>query len=109
MTIALVAFAAAALLALWWSANLAVTIAVLDVENGAIRRVQGSLAPGVLADLADVLAKPPVPRGRVRVVRDAGAARVEIRGEIAADQAQRIRNVIGNVPLVRLARARPRR
>jgi hypothetical protein len=45
-------------------------------------------------------------RGRVRIVRDAEAARVEIDGEIAPDQAQRLRNVIGNVPLVRLGRRR---
>jgi hypothetical protein len=109
MTVAIVACAAGALVALWWSARAALTIAVLDVENGAIRRVRGGISPGVLADLADVLARPPVARGRVRVVRDAGAARVEIRGQVTPEQAQRIRNVIGNVPLVRLARGRPRR
>jgi hypothetical protein len=106
MALAFVACAAVALVALWWSARAAMTIAVLDVEKGAIRRVRGGLSPGVLADVADVLAKPPVARGRVRVVRDGGAARVEIRGEIGPEHAQRLRNVIGNVPLVRLARGR---
>jgi hypothetical protein len=108
MALALAAFAAVALAALWWNARAAMTIAVLDVENGAIRRVRGGLSPGVLADIADVVAKPPVARGRVRVVRDAGAARVEIRGDIGPEHAQRLRNVIGNVPLVRLARRRRR-
>jgi hypothetical protein len=103
MALVFVAFAAAALAALWWNARAALTIAVLDVENGAIRRVRGGLAPGVLADIADVLAKPPVARGRVRVVRNAGAARVEIHGDIGPEHAQRLRNVIGNVPFVRLA------
>jgi hypothetical protein len=106
MLIASLACAAAALTALWWSARAAITIAVLDVENGAIRRIRGGLSPGVLADLEEVVAKPPISRGRVRIVRDAGTARVEIGGEITPDQAQRLRNVIGNVPLVRLARER---
>jgi hypothetical protein len=106
MIIAFAACAAVALAALWWNARAALTIAVLDVENGAIRRVRGGLSPSVLGDLADILAKPPVVRGRVRIVRDAGAARVEIRGEIGPEHAQRLRNVIGNVPLVRLARGR---
>jgi hypothetical protein len=109
MLIASLACAAAALWALWWRATAAITIAVLDVEDGAIRRIRGGLSPGVLADLEEVVAKPPISRGRVRIVRDAGAARVEIGGQIAPDQAQRLRNVIGNVPLVRLARGRPRR
>jgi len=109
MTVAFVACTALALVALWHSARAALTIAVLDVENGVIRRIRGGLAPGVLADLEDVLAKPPVSRGRVRIVRDAGTARVEIHGAITPDQAQRIRNVIGNVPLVRLSRRRPGR
>jgi hypothetical protein len=103
MTLVFAACAAVALAALWWSARAALTIAVLDVRNGAIRRVRGGLSPGVLADVADVLAKPPVARGRVRIMRDAGVARVEIRGEIGPEHAQRLRNVIGNVPLVRLA------
>jgi len=109
MIIAFAVCAAVSLAALWWSASAAFTIAVLSVENGVIRRVHGGLTPGVLADLADVLAKPPVSRGRVRIVRDAGAARVEVRGAITPEQVQRLRNVIGNVPLVRLARRPPRR
>jgi hypothetical protein len=108
MLVAFIACAVVALMALWWSARAAITIAVLDVEDGAIRRIRGGLSAGVLGDLEDVLAKPPVSRGRVRIVRDAGAARVEIGGEIAPDQAQRLRNVIGNVPLARLARERRR-
>jgi hypothetical protein len=69
MIVVLAACAAVALAALWWNARAAITIAVLDVENGAIRRVRGGLSPGVLANVADVLANPPVSRGRVRVVR----------------------------------------
>ena len=109
MTLALAAFVAVALAALWWSARSALTIAVLRVENGVVRRVHGGLAPSVFADVADVLARPPVSRARVRILRDAGVARLEIRGAITPEQVQRLRNVIGNVPLVRLARARPRR
>ena len=109
MIVAFAVCAAVSLAALWWSASAALTIAVLSVENGVIRHVRGRLAPGVLSDVADVLAKPPVARGRVRIVRDAGVARLEIRGAITPEQVQQLRNVIGNVPLVRLARGRLRR
>lgn len=104
-----VAGCAVLLLALWMSARAALTICVLDVRKGVTRRVRGRLSPGVLADLQDVLAKPPVERARLRIVRQAGAARLELRGDVPEGQRQRLRNVIGIVPLAKLARGRARR
>jgi hypothetical protein len=62
----------------------------------------------VLADLRDVAKKPPIKDLRIRIVRASGRAEVQLIGKVSGDQAQRIRNVVGSVPLARLANA-PRR
>jgi hypothetical protein len=98
----------AALGALYVAARRAVTIAELEIEGGKVRVVRGGIAPPILADLRDVAAKVPADRGRVRIVRSSGRAAVELSGAIGDGQAQRIRNVIGSVPLARLVNA-PRR
>ena len=44
--------------------------------------------------------------GHIRVTRASGRAEVELKGNIDERAAQRIRNVIGSVPLARLINAR---
>lgn len=83
----------------------ATTIVDLAIERGALRVVRGGVAPPVLADLRDVVRDPPIGEGRIRVLRASGRAEVELRGAIDERQAQRIRNVIGSVPLARLVNA----
>lgn len=100
---------AAALVTLYVVARRAVTVAELTIERGVVRVVRGGLAPRVLADLGDVAARPPIARARVRVARASGRAEVTITGEVPPGQAQGIRNVIGSVPLARLANARRRK
>jgi hypothetical protein len=80
--------------------------AVTIVEDGAVRVVRGGIPAAVLNDIHDVVRDPPVRAARVRIVRAARHALVEIDGEITAHQVQRIRNVIGNVPPARLASGR---
>jgi Protein of unknown function (DUF3634) len=98
----------AALVALYTAARRAVTIAELEIEAGVLRVVRGGIAPPVLADLRDVARRPPIADLRVRITRSSGRAAVELVGDVTAEQAQRIRNVIGSVPLARLVNA-PRR
>lgn len=98
----------AALGALYVAARRAVTIAELDIERGAVRVVRGGIAPPILADLRDVARRPPLDGVRVRILRSSGRAAVELVGDVPAEQAQRIRNVVGRVPLARLVNA-PRR
>ncbi len=97
------------LTALWVSARAAITICVLDVREGVTRRVRGDISPAVLADLRDVLANPPVERARLRIVRDAGTAQLQLHGHVPDAQRQRLLNVIGTVPVAKLARGRARR
>ncbi len=90
------------LLLVWASARAAVTIAVLRIEGGSVEVTRGRLPPRVLADLRDVAARPRIDSATVRIVRDRGHARVEIRGPVDPRHVQRLRNVVGNVPVARL-------
>jgi hypothetical protein len=98
-----------ALALLWRAARGAITICVAEVRDGRIEVTHGGIAPRLLADLGDIVARPPVQRATLRILRSRGAAEVETSGDISEAQAQRARNVIGSVPLAKLVNARVRR
>ena len=100
------AFVLAAMLLLWTVARNATTICVLDIKIGKVTARRGAIAPGVLSDIRDVARRPKVRRATVRITRSRGRAVVSLRGTLTPDQQQQIRNVIGTVPLAKLARAR---
>lgn len=102
--VAIVIFGAA-LVALYVASRRAITIAELEVEHGAVRVVRGGVVPPVLADLRDIARTPPIRQATIRILRSSGRAEVELRGVVSDAQAQRIRNVIGSVPLARLVNA----
>src|SRR5512140_1737970 len=91
-----------ALAALWWRAREAVTICVIEVTRGKAKLARGGIAPRVLADIGDVVRRPRIERATVRVVRNRGHAKLEVRGDIGDAQMQQLRNVIGSVPLAKL-------
>jgi hypothetical protein len=97
-----------ALAVLYVAASRAVTVAELSITRGVVRVVRGGIAPPVLADLRDVAKAPPIAELEVKIVRASGRAEVRFNGQISDAQAQRIRNVIGSVPLARLTNARRR-
>ena len=98
----------AATAALWVSARAAVTVCVLEVRAGTLRVVRGGLAPRVRSDIEDIVARPPLERATLRLVRRGGRAELEVKGTVSDAQRQRLRNVVGTVPLAQLANA-PRR
>jgi hypothetical protein len=100
-----IVIAAAALAGLYVASRRATTIADLAIEHGKLRVVRGGVAPAILSDLRDIVRDPPIADGAIRVLRASGRAEVELRG-VSDRQAQRIRNVIGSVPLARLINAR---
>ncbi len=106
MLLVTIAAIALALAALWWRAREAITICVIEVTDGRAKLARGAIAPRVLADVGDVVRRPPIERATVRVVRERDHARVEARGEISDAQMQQLRNVIGSVPLAKLINAR---
>ncbi len=98
-----------ALVLLWLAARSAITICVAEVRDGRIEVTHGGIAPRLLADLGDVVSRPRVERATLRIVRSRGAAGVETSGDISEAQKQRLRNVIGSVPLAKLTNVRGRR
>ena len=102
----LAALAGAVLVALYITARRAITVVDLEVCRGEVRVVRGGIAPPILADLRDVAAQPRIEAAHIRVVRSNGRAEVQLSGIATEAQAQRIRNVIGSVPLARLVNAR---
>ena len=96
----------AAMLLLWASARSATTVAVLEITKGKVSVTRGGIAPRVLGDIEDVVTRPKVSHATVRITRSRGRAEIELKGELSKDQRQRLRNVIGNVPLQKLVRKR---
>jgi hypothetical protein len=101
----IVAAVLVAVAALWASARRAVTVCVLEIAGGQVRVVRGGLAPRLLSDIEDVVARPRIERATLRIVRDSGRARLQVTGPVSIVQQQRLRNVVGSVPLAMLANA----
>ncbi len=87
----------------------AITLCVVEVRDGRIRLTRGGIAPRLLTDIGDIVASPRVARATVRIVRSRGSAALSAKGDLTDAQLQRIRNVIGSVPLAKLVNARGRR
>jgi hypothetical protein len=94
------------LIALWSSSRAAITIAVAQIRDGKLELTHGGLSPRVLGDLRDIASRPRIESATVRIVRQKDRARVEIRGRVSEQQVQRLRNVIGNVPVAQLVSGR---
>lgn len=99
---------AVGLVALYASARAATTVCVLDVVAGQVSVRRGGLAPRIRADIEDVVARPRVERATLRISRDRGSALLEVTGMVSEAQRQQLRNVVGSVPLAKLANARGR-
>jgi Protein of unknown function (DUF3634) len=103
------AFAAATLvglLALWISARGAITICVLEVVNGRVTLTKGGLAPRVFADVEDIVKRPKVKSATLRLSRAKDFAKLEASGTLTKIQRQQLQNLIGNVPVAKLAGTR---
>jgi len=93
------------LLLVWANARRAITIATLEIRDGKVEVTQGGISPRVLGDLRDIATRPRVKSAHVRILRAKDRARVEISGDISEQQVQRVRNVVGNVPVAQLVKA----
>lgn len=74
---------------------------VLRVDTGRVRFVRGRLPQSLLAEISDVLGRTQS-QGLLRVVIHRGTAELQPRGEFSPETVQRLRNLIGNVPLQRI-------
>lgn len=89
---------------LYVAARRAITVAELTFAGGTVHVRRGGIAPPILADLRDVARSTPA-TFHVRIVRDRGRADVRFRGAVDERVRQRVRNVVGRVPLARLVNA----
>jgi hypothetical protein len=90
------------------AARRAITLCVVEVRDGRIQVTRGGIAPRLLADIGNVVARPRVVNATVRIVRSRGSTALTASGDLTDAQLQRIRNVIGSVPLAKLVNARGR-
>lgn len=103
---ALIAVAGAILLflaALWFAARRDITVCILRVDNGQIAIADGTISPRVLSDLRDVVRRPAVKSATVRILRGKDHASVEVSGKLTSDQVQQLRNIVGSIPIAKLA------
>src|SRR3569832_831821 len=73
----------------------------LEVREGKARFIRGRMPQSLLTDLEDIVRAPPIERAELRAVLRSGQAYLETKGEISADQRQRLRNVLGTYSLQR--------
>ena len=93
------------LTALWFAAKRAITIFVADIADGELVVRRGSIAPRVLQGMREVVKRSEIKRGSLRIERDAGHARLICSTSIPGSDAQRLRNVVGSMPLAMLLNA----
>jgi uncharacterized protein DUF3634 len=84
-------------------------LCVLRVRDGEVRLSRGRIPQGLLDDIGDVVRSPPLREARLRVVRRSGKPELMTRGHVPPDQMQRLRNVIGQYSVQRIAAGGRRR
>jgi hypothetical protein len=77
----------------------------LSVRHGRVLLVRGRIPPGLLGDIRDAVARPPVPHGTIRAVKHDGGARLTASGAIDEGRAQRLRNIFQLYPVSKLRAA----
>lgn len=97
---------ATGLLLVWLNARAAITIAVAEIDEGKLTVTRGGLSSRVLDDLRDVVSRPKVRHASLRILRAKDRARLVVEGDVSEQQLQRLRNIVGNVPIAQLERAR---
>lgn len=95
--------------ALWfWSLRRAATLFSLKIRNGRIVQSSGTIPPGLLSDIADIVDRAGVSRANIRgIVRD-GKPVLSFQGEMSAGAQQQMRNVLGQFSTAQIRQAPPR-
>jgi hypothetical protein len=88
-----------------WRATQAGELFCVSVRHGRLLLVRGRAPGGLLADLAEVVGRPPVERATIRAFRTPQGAQLVVSGSIDEGRAQRLRNVFGIYPMSRLRSA----
>jgi hypothetical protein len=100
---------ALALLPLIISVQRATELFVVKVRDGKAFIFRGRIPQSLLDEIDDVVRSPKVATAELRVVRRSGKPELSARGELRAEQLQRLRNVLGRYPVQRIAAGGRRR
>jgi hypothetical protein len=100
---------ALALLPLVIAIRRATELFVVKVRDGQAHFFRGRIPQSLLDEIDDVVRAPKVAAAELRVVRRSGRPELSVRGELHADQLQRIRNVLGRYGVQRIAAGGRRR
>ena len=72
------------------------------VRDGKAIFVRGRMPQSLLHDLDDIVGSSPLARAELRAIRRDGKAQLEIKGELSAEQCQRLRNAVGMYSMQRI-------
>jgi hypothetical protein len=82
---------------------------VVEVRKGKVRFTRGRMPQRLLNEIADVVRRPRVVSGRIRVVKEGGMPKVQAEGQFEPDHLQRLRNVVGTYEVAQIrAGGRPK-
>ena len=82
---------------------------VVKIRRGEAHLFRGRIPQSLLDEIGDVVRSPMVAEAELRVERRGGKPELSIRGELGADQLQRLRNVLGRYSVQRIAAGGRRR
>ncbi len=98
-----------ALLPVIWAVRRSTELFVIKVRDGEAHFFRGHIPQGLLDEIEDVVGAPRVAHVDLVVVRRDGRPELSARGELHPDQAQRLRNVLGQYSVQRIAAGGRRR
>ena len=107
--IVLVGLAIGAVGLLLWMMRNATTLFVAVVQRGTIVKLRGTAPKALMRDIAAVVRVRPVSHAQIRVFAEGKQASVQVRGDIGADEVQRLRNLLGLWPVAKIRSAPYRR
>jgi hypothetical protein len=87
------------------AARRALTLFVVEIENGHVQRARGRIPPSLLNDFLDVSPRGLKARLVIRCRIEQGQPRLVTRGPLSNDTQQQLRNLLGLWPLPRLKSA----
>ncbi len=99
-----VAVVVAALVALWFAAERARTVARCRVTDGDLAVIRGALPTRVTSELRDVVKRNRVEAVTFDIIREDGRPRLVVKGAVSPSAEQQLRNVVGRFKLAELRR-----
>lgn len=89
---------------LWWFTRTG-ELFCISVRDGKVLVVRGRVPGGMLSELREVVARPPIKRGTIRALKTEHGGRLTFSGGIDEGRQQRMRNIFALYPASQLRKA----